>query len=194
MEVDDLADNQDSWDNYFKFDHSCSAYYYIWKQAINFEALLFYVLVPQIERHTRCWDYLIHCQKVIKASWKVFFDADVFQEFWTFGKSVYFWLKNIQAQLYEKGKGKNDHNPVYDAHIVDKREELIPDKWKWRSFQLTSVHVKCNIEKIESEDKEKALDQKFNHSGQFNIESKNMQHNERGQNQRDKWKHFRLYQ
>ena len=117
---------------------------------------------------------------------------DVFQKFWIGGKFSHFWFICPQDQLYDKKRDKNNNEPENYAHVIEKRNEFVSNQWKWGSFEFSTTHARFYIEKIESEDLELALYLKLDHFSQLHINSKNMHQNEWGQNQGDKWEHFRI--
>jgi len=95
VEMDRLAKKQDNGDKYFSFDKFCGTYCWIWKQAFQFEATFFNVLIPQIDCHACQLNYLMNWQIIVQALRNLFRDADTFREFFIFWKYVYFFFEDV---------------------------------------------------------------------------------------------------
>ena len=97
---------------------------------------------------------MMHWQVVVQAFRNLFYDTDAFREFFIFGKYVYFFFEDVYGQLEDEENDKNEHKPVNDSHVVDDREVLVSDNWKWKSLKFFSVNARFHAQKIVSEDLE----------------------------------------
>jgi hypothetical protein len=78
-ELDRQNNNQDNCGDYIGLDYFRTTYYFVCKQANQFEAAVLVIFMPQIERQTHYRYYLIRCQIIIQAFGYVFLNLDVSQ-------------------------------------------------------------------------------------------------------------------
>ena len=94
-EMNELADDQDDWHGYLKFDYFGAAYCCIRDKTGQLEAACLNVLIPQIDYQTCHLYYMMHWQVVVQAFRNFFYGADVFRGFFIFWKFVYFFFENV---------------------------------------------------------------------------------------------------
>jgi len=78
-ELDQQNNNQDNCGDHIGLDNFSTTYFFVCEQTYQFEAAVLVIFIPQIERQTHYWYYLIRHQIIIQAFGYVILKLDVFQ-------------------------------------------------------------------------------------------------------------------